>query len=541
MSTEAKDSTTAPASPLPEGVGAESEDEPLQFRGKLGDGRYADVYRAFDTRLEREVAVKIIKPEGAGSTDALTQAKALARVKHPNVGVVHSVEDVRCPSSGEVVPGVVMELIEGRHLDEVVSEGNLDPSLGRSIGTGILDGLAAIHRAGLAHLDLHEENILVLGSLVKIIDIHYLSSLALISTIPREKRLRHDFNMLFGNLARILKACGRNPRPVNDLHDEEVFDLEEVRGAFLRALDDEGAPVAPTSIDPVTQLKECIFERTRRIELRDLLMGITEATGSRLRSDTFPNQGKYGPEVLLQLLGEYESASDDIVRLAGLLGHWSDEDRHYQETARILRRLSAAADEQRAGTCTLLALRWIPFLRVVFAAGVGAISAGNFDGLAALLHCRLARPHEKDWRVVDAVGEAVTNLLRYECFKVHPELGNKYTPLSEYLHSTLRPSMDELLQLGLEFDRIFDRFEILLALVHGENYLNSWGPVGRFGWKLRNRSSETSEWAALETEAKEKGEDWGPLRAGLFGGSMDRFLAARQGLWDNVLTKLGWH
>ena len=128
----------------------ESETEqsgPLEFLGKLGDGRYADVYRALDKRLEREVAVKIIKPEGAGSTDALTQARALARVKHPNVGVVHAVEEVRDPANGETVSAVVMELIDGDHLDKVLDHGALDPGRARSIGIGILDGLAADLRA----------------------------------------------------------------------------------------------------------------------------------------------------------------------------------------------------------------------------------------------------------------------------------------------------------------------------------------------------------------------------------------------------------
>lgn len=100
---------------------------PLEFRGKLGDGAFADVYRAFDPQLQREVAVKIIKPEGAGATDALTQARALARVQHPNVGVVFSVENVRHPDTGEDVPGVVMELIDGKHLDKILEGPPLEP------------------------------------------------------------------------------------------------------------------------------------------------------------------------------------------------------------------------------------------------------------------------------------------------------------------------------------------------------------------------------------------------------------------------------
>lgn len=517
-----------------------NEKKALEFRGKLGDGAYADVYRAFDLRLQREVAVKVIKPEGAGATDALTQARALARVQHPNVGVVFSVEDVRHPDTGEVVSGVVMELIDGEHLDKIVDRGSLDVETARRIGTGILDGLAAIHAEGLYHLDLHGENILVTDALVKIIDIHYLSSLAVISTIPREKRCRHDFTMLFTNLSRVLKACDRSPRLINELQDAEVFDLEEARAAFDTALDAPPATKEQPATDSAARLKTLLLEPTKQIEVRDLLTELSDETCGKLTSNTFSPHGRVDADLLIKRVADYQDASGEIVRVAALLGHWNQEDRHHRELSRIIRRLSSTATQEMAGNTALLAFRWLPFLRVMYSAGIGAVYGDNYASLAAMFRSRVPRRHEKESTALEVFGATWSEIGAREYMKAIPEYRQNYTPLSEYMFATIREPLDGLLKLGSDYERVFDRFEILLALAHADAH-QGWGPVGRYGWKLHSRMQQNTEWGALEEEAKAEGAAWGPLRGGLFGGSLQRFEDARKALWETVLKKLNWH
>ena len=87
----------------------------IKLLEKLGDGAFADVWRALD-ELDREVAVKIIRPANLGVADALAHAKALARASHPNVVAVLTIEKVADPDSGAKVDCVVMELLQGRNM-----------------------------------------------------------------------------------------------------------------------------------------------------------------------------------------------------------------------------------------------------------------------------------------------------------------------------------------------------------------------------------------------------------------------------------------
>lgn len=163
----------------------------IELLDKLGDGAFADVWRARD-ELDREVAVKIIREANVGVADALAHAKALARAKHPNVVAVLTLETVIDPSSGGEVPCVVMELIEGENLDERLKREKLSIAEVSSLGTGISDGLEYIHAQGMAHGDLHAQNVMVTGPSAKIIDILYRNTLATLSTESRASRLKRD-------------------------------------------------------------------------------------------------------------------------------------------------------------------------------------------------------------------------------------------------------------------------------------------------------------------------------------------------------------
>ena len=85
----------------------------LEFIDVLStDGGFADVWRARD-ELGRELAIKIVRDASVGISNALQHARALARAKHPNVVVVHAIEQVTDPSGSGLVDAVVMELLPG--------------------------------------------------------------------------------------------------------------------------------------------------------------------------------------------------------------------------------------------------------------------------------------------------------------------------------------------------------------------------------------------------------------------------------------------
>lgn len=116
-------------------------------------------------------------------------------------------------------------------------------------------------------------------------------------------------------------------------------------------------------------------------------------------------------------------------------------------------------------------------------------------------------------------------------------------PKNEYIFKALQPVIDDLLFLGNSYEAIFDKFETFLALVYAD--LNSkedgrvWGPPGRFAYKHRDRGGEGSPFFELVTEAKNKGDNWAPLQAGFFGGSLERFNKISTE-YEELISRLSW-
>ena len=139
---------------------------PYEILAPLGAGGMGEVYRARDTRLDREVAVKVI-PAGAASTQVLErferEAKAIAALNHPGICAVYDV-------GTSPVPFLVMELLEGETLHQRLARGRLDTSALLEIGLALADALAAAHAKGIIHRDLKPANIVLTPRGPKILD-----------------------------------------------------------------------------------------------------------------------------------------------------------------------------------------------------------------------------------------------------------------------------------------------------------------------------------------------------------------------------------
>ena len=131
-----------------------------EIAGRIAAGGMAVVYSAFDTRLDRAVAVKVMHPALAADEDFVArfvrEAKAAAKLSSPHVvSVTDQGQD------GDVI-FLVMELVEGRTLREVLREsGRLTAPEALDVMIPVLEALAAAHRAGLIHRDVKPENVLV--------------------------------------------------------------------------------------------------------------------------------------------------------------------------------------------------------------------------------------------------------------------------------------------------------------------------------------------------------------------------------------------
>jgi TolB-like protein/Tfp pilus assembly protein PilF len=124
----------------------------------LGKGTSAEVFRAWDTALQRDVALKLFPPDDGGSRAhdrVLAEARRLARVRHPNVATVYGAE-----RHGDRV-GFWMELVRGSSLDEILQrQGPFGAREAALVGIEVASALAAVHQAGLLHRDVKAQNVL---------------------------------------------------------------------------------------------------------------------------------------------------------------------------------------------------------------------------------------------------------------------------------------------------------------------------------------------------------------------------------------------
>ncbi|HWH58685.1 MAG TPA: protein kinase [Terriglobales bacterium] len=142
---------------------------PYEIQSPLGAGGMAEVYRARDTRLGRDVALKILPESFSHESDRLhrfeQEARAVAALNHPNILAVFDIGE----SNG--APYLVSELLEGETLRVVLDRGAIAPRRAIDYAVQIAQGLAAAHEKGIVHRDLKPENVFVTkDARVKILD-----------------------------------------------------------------------------------------------------------------------------------------------------------------------------------------------------------------------------------------------------------------------------------------------------------------------------------------------------------------------------------
>jgi len=142
---------------------------PYEITAKLGEGGMGEVYRATDTKLERQVAIKVLPAAFVEDKERLArferEAKLLAQLNHPNIAHIYGME-----TSGEA-HALVMELVEGPTLAERLESGPLPPDESLSLARQIADALEEAHEKGIIHRDLKPQNIKAsIAGKVKVLD-----------------------------------------------------------------------------------------------------------------------------------------------------------------------------------------------------------------------------------------------------------------------------------------------------------------------------------------------------------------------------------
>jgi serine/threonine protein kinase/tetratricopeptide (TPR) repeat protein len=142
---------------------------PYEVLSRLGAGGMGEVYRARDTRLGREVAVKVLSQDAAADDDRLrrfiSEAKTVSALNHPNILTLHEIGE--SPQG----PYLVTEVVEGETIRQRMARQNIPLSEALDLAAQTADGLAKAHEAGIIHRDIKPENLMLTrDGYVKILD-----------------------------------------------------------------------------------------------------------------------------------------------------------------------------------------------------------------------------------------------------------------------------------------------------------------------------------------------------------------------------------
>ncbi|HEU4520722.1 MAG TPA: protein kinase [Thermoanaerobaculia bacterium] len=169
----------------------------FEILAPIGAGGMGEVYRARDTRLDRDVAIKFLLDRHARDADSLRrferEARSASALNHPNIVTVFEI------GTFEDAPFIAMEIVEGTLLRNLLRQGPLPLRKLLNVATQIAEGLAAAHEAGILHRDLKPENVIVgRNGIVKILDFGLARKVRQASSGEQTEELvtNHDGRML---------------------------------------------------------------------------------------------------------------------------------------------------------------------------------------------------------------------------------------------------------------------------------------------------------------------------------------------------------
>jgi serine/threonine protein kinase/TolB-like protein/Flp pilus assembly protein TadD len=248
---------------------------PFELVAPLGAGGMGQVYRALDTRLGREVAVKLLAPSLAARVNGGRwlehEARAISRLTHPHICVLHDVGVARLENGSEL-EFLVMELVEGETLATRLRRGALPADEAVTYGTQMAVALAAAHARGIVHGDLKPSNVVLASTGVKLLDfgLARLSQPATPDGTAEETNWRGPVDAIAGTLAYMAPEVllGRSADERTDIHALGVvlYEMVSARRPFeaasapelLRAIVDTAPHPLPEGLDAPEALARLI-------------------------------------------------------------------------------------------------------------------------------------------------------------------------------------------------------------------------------------------------------------------------------------------
>ena len=321
----------------------------------LGRGGMAEVYAGTDTRLGRQVAVKLLRPALATDPSFRTrfrqEAQAAARMSHPTIVRVFDAgeQTVTDPEGRELqLPFIIMERVEGRLLSELVAAGPLDPAQAVRIVDGILTALEYSHQAGVVHLDIKPSNVMIAPTgQVKVMDF------GIARAISDSSANLAQTSAILGT-ARYFspeQARGEVPDARTDLYSTGIVLYELLTGHPPFDADSAVAvayqhvsemPVPPSAVRPA------VSPALSAVVLRALEKG---------REERYQSAAQFRDELKIAASGKIPDGVAEVDTFSSTL--FGVDPASPQASAASLRRLAAGGEERAPRTQTRPPVAWI--------------------------------------------------------------------------------------------------------------------------------------------------------------------------------------
>jgi uncharacterized caspase-like protein len=309
--------------------------------------------------------------------------------------------------------------------------------------------------------------------------------------------------------------------------DDESTSQDQLLAVPYRTEDHE-----PAALETKAQkTKRLLSSDSLTIELHDFLISELRRHLVATGDEQFPLDKPFSDQDLIDRLTRYEASTLDLAVLLAILSQWA-KPTHMQTLQKIVVR-STDRFSAKGGLNLWLNLRSYPLLLEMYCIGVAAVDMGRYDALREVFQVKVRVGHDRaqSQPFVNVVSGAMLELFRVDVFKRIPGHEKQFVPLSEYLFKILQPPLDDTFFLGENYEAAFDRFEVLYAMTVIDERLQSdedvWAPAGRYAWKHRRYESPIEQ---VLRESLKEGENWAPIRAGMFGGSAERARRAAEEL-----------
>ena len=322
------------------------------------------------------------------------------------------------------------------------------------------------------------------------------------------------------------------------LRQAEVIDIEGADAFFSElsakvfSLEEIGKPHPLEARVAVSTLKRCLQESHSEMRVNDLVSEETERLYERLTERNYPVSERTpgyvpvdAPRIVTRLT-RYEADCEVLISLFVTGCYWAGRE-HEDIWWKCLERIAnPRTDFPNPFTGLWYELRRYPALLLLYAGGVAATAHRQYFTLVKLLSsAAVSDIGSGEKRILVLVNptkmlnEIPSNMFR-EIFQVRDVHG-----ASNRVAQTLRDRFRELLPQDRDYDDAFDRFEHFLALAYADiapEMAQGWTPIGRW------HPGKGSALERVTEEAANAGDDWAPLKAGLFGGAKERYAKALQ-------------